>query len=196
MSFKLGITGSMGSGKSTVSNMFIDIGIPVWDADKEVHETYKNGGSGYTALVSLYPKLENNKGINRTLLTNMIKNKEITLKDLEDLIHPILSFNRYSFINKNLDKEIIGFDIPLLFETKADLWLDSVLVVSCSKKTQMARLLRRPTMTKEKLKILLSRQEQVSSKERKYEFTIDSEKEFEEMKGDVINVIRLIKMKL
>ena len=186
----------MGSGKSTVSNMFVDNGVPVWDADEEVHKTYKNGGSGYSALVSLYPKLESDKGIDRGLLTNMIKNKEVTLRELEKLIHPILSFNRYSFINRNSDKAIIGFDIPLLFQTKADLWLDSVLMVSCSKRTQMVRLLKRPTMTKEKLRILLSRQGQVSHKEERCEFIIDSEKELEEMKEDVIKVIKSIKMKL
>ena len=185
----------MGCGKSTVSNMFVDNGVPVWDADEEVHNTYKNGGLGYRALVALHPKLESKEGIDRTLLTNMIKKKEITLKDLETLIHPILSSNRKSFIKKNSDKAIIGFDIPLLFETKADLWLDSVLIVSCSKKTQMARLLNRPNMTKEKLEILLSRQNQVPHKKKKYEFAIDSEKFFEEMKGDVMKVIKLIEMK-
>ncbi len=186
----------MGCGKSTVSDMFVDHGVPVWDADEEVHNTYRNGGLGYSALVGLHPKLESKEGIDRTLLTNMIKNKEITLKDLEELIHPILSFNRKSFITSNSDKAIIGFDIPLLFETKADLWLDSVLIVSCSKKTQMARLLSRPNMTKEKLEILLSRQNQVTHEKKKYEFAIDSERLFGEMKMDVKKVIKLIKMKL
>ena len=196
MPFKLGVTGSMGCGKSTVSDIFADNGVPVWDADKEVHRTYKNGGHGYMSLVSLHPKLENKEGIDRELLSTMINNKEITLKELEQLIHPILSVNRNNFIEKNSDKSIIGFDIPLLFETKADLWLDSVLVVSCSKKTQMQRLLKRPNMTKQKLKLLLSRQSQTSDKEKNYEFAIDSGKDFEEMKEDVIKVIKLIKLKL
>ena len=186
----------MGCGKSTVSDMFADNGVPVWDADKEVHRTYKNGGHGYISLVSLYPKLENKEGIDRELLSIMINNKEITLKELEQLIHPILSVNRHNFIEKNSDKSIIGFDIPLLFETKADLWLDSVLVVKCSKKTQMERLLKRPNMTKQKLKFLFSRQSQSSYKEKYYEFAIDSGKDFKEMKEDVIKVIKLIKLKL
>ena len=186
----------MGCGKSTVSNMFVDNGVPVWDADKEVHNTYKNGGLGYNALVALHPKLESKEGIDRTLLTNMIKNKEVTLKEVEMLIHPILSFNRKSFITRNSDKAIIGFDIPLLFETKADLWLDSVLIVSCSKEIQMARLLNRPNMTKEKLEILLSRQNQMPHEKKKHEFSIDSEYVFEQMKEDVMKVIKLIKMKL
>ena len=196
MAFKLGITGFMGCGKSTVSDIFIEYGISVWDADKEVHNTYKNGGLGYNALVELHPKLENNEGIDRTVLTNMIEKKEITLKVLELLIHPILSCNRRRFIAKNSDKAIIAFDIPLLFETKAELWLDSVLVVSCSEKTQMTRLLKRPEMTQEKLNILLLRQNQVAAEKKNYEFAIDSEKQFEEMKGDVIKVIKLLMMKL
>ena len=196
MPFKLGITGSMGCGKSTVCDMFVDSGVPVWDADKEVHKTYKKGKEGYKALVSLHPKLENNDSIDRVLLSNMIRNNEITLKRLEKVIHPILSSNRDNFITENSDKAIIGFEIPLLFETRADLWLDSVLIVSCSKETQMSRLLKRPKMTEEKLEILLLRQNQVPSEEKNYEFAIDSEKGFEEMKGDVIKVIRLIKAKL
>tara|TARA_A100001015_G_scaffold240632_1_gene274442 strand:+ start:1561 stop:2121 length:561 start_codon:yes stop_codon:yes gene_type:complete len=186
----------MGCGKSTVSDIFADNGVPVWDADKEVHRTYKNGGHGYMSLVSLHPKLENKEGIDRELLSTMIFNNEITLKELEQLIHPILSVNRYNFIENNSDKTIIGFDIPLLFETKADLWLDSVLVVKCSKKTQMERLLKRPNMTKQKLKFLFSRQSQSSYKEKYYEFAIDSGKDFKEMKEDVIKVIKLIKSKL
>ena len=196
MAYKLGITGFMGSGKTTVSDILVNQGIPVWDADKSVHKLYKYGGLGYQALTKRYAKLENNVAIDRKQLTTMIKNGEITLQLIEALIHPLLQMEREKFINKKKTEAIIAFDIPLLFQTNAQRWLNSVLVVSCSKATQMKRLLKRPNMSQDKIDVLLDRQNRDLHLMNKYDFSINSEKEFNLMKKDVISVIRIIREKI
>ena len=137
----------MGVGKTTVASIFNKNQIPVWNADETVHKIYEKGGSGYNALTDKIPILKNKVGIDRDQLMEMIQKKKITIQLLEEIIHPLLLSERMKFIKKNKTSEIIVFDIPLLFETKADSWLDAVLVVYCSKDTQMKRLQKRKKAT-------------------------------------------------
>ena len=137
--FTLGITGYIGMGKSTVSSIFSEKDIPVWDADKVSHKIYEKDGSGYKALTVKFPQLENDNGIDRNDLSEMLQKKLMTLEELESIIHPLLFIERERFITNNLNQPLIVFDIPLLFETKADSWLDEVILVTCSKKNVMEK---------------------------------------------------------
>ena len=148
MTIKIGITGSMGMGKTTVSLMFKKNGIKVWNADLEVHKLYENGNEGYKNIVSLYPQLKDEIEIDRKKVSNLIRQKIIELKKIEEIIHPLLKKSRLKFIKENEKEKIIAFEIPLLYETGANKWLDYIISVYCSKKTQMQRLYERKNFNK------------------------------------------------
>ena len=191
--FKLGITGYIGMGKSTVSSIFSEKDIPVWDADKVSHKIYEKDGSGYKALTIKFPQLENDNGIDRNDLSEMLQKKLINLKELESIIHPLLLIERERFVTNNLNQPLIVFDIPLLFETKADSWLDAVMLVTCSKKNQMERLRKRKNYTEEKVDLLIARQNKCVERKRKPTYIIDTNKNYNDMQKDVLGVLNLIK---
>ena len=191
--FKLGITGYIGMGKTTVSSIFSEKNIPVWDADKAAHKIYEKDGAGYKALTIKFPQLENDSGIDRNDLSEMLQKKLITLEELESIIHPLLFIEREKFIKNNRNQPLIVFDIPLLFETKADGWLDAVMVVSCSKKNQMARLRKRKNFTEEKINLLIARQKKCIGRKRKTTYLIDTNKNYNDVQQDVLSILYLIK---
>ena len=191
--FKLGITGYIGMGKTTVSSIFSQKDIPVWDADQVAHKIYEKDGSGYKALTIKFPHLENDSGIDRNDLSEMLQKKLINLEELESIIHPLLFIERQKFITNNLNQPLIVFDIPLLFETKADSWLDAVMLVTCSKKTQLERLRKRKNYSEEKVALLIARQNQCVERKRKSIYIIDTDKDYNDMQEDVLGVLNLIK---
>ena len=191
--FKLGITGYIGMGKSTVSSIFSGKDIPVWDADKVAHKIYENDGSGYKALTIKFPQLKNDKGIDRKDLSEILQKKLMNLQELESIIHPLLFIERERFITNNLNQPLIVFDIPLLFETKADSWLDEVILVTCSKKNQMERLRKRKNYTEEKVDLLIARQNKCVERKRNPTYIIDTNKNYNDMQKDVLGVLNLIK---
>ena len=142
MTIKIGITGSMGMGKTTVSLMFKKNGIKVCNADLEVHKLYENGNEGYKNIVSLYPQLKDEIEIDRKKVSNLIRQKIIDLKKIEEIIHPLLKKSRLKFIKENEKEKIIAFEIPLLYETGANKWLDYIISVYCSKKHKCKGCLR------------------------------------------------------
>ena len=182
-------------GKTTVSSCFVEQNIPLWDADKNVHRIYEKGGLGYNALIGKFPTLINDVAIDRDQLSQMIQKKETTLDVIESIIHPLLSLERKKFIARHHQQPILAFDLPLLFETKADLWLDAVLLVTCSRKTQKKRLLNRKNLNGEKIKMLISRQNRYAGRRDKCHFIINSDKVLDDMKKDVLSVIKKIKDK-
>ena len=137
MTIKIGITGSIGMGKTTVLLMFKKNGIKVWNADIEVHKLYENGNEGYKNIISVYPQLKDGIEIDREKVSNLIRQKKIDLRKIEEIIHPLLNTSRLKFIEENQIEKIIAFEIPLLFETGANKWLDYIISVYCSKKTQI-----------------------------------------------------------
>lgn len=157
MTHYLGLTGSMGMGKSTTAQMFRDAGVPVWDADASVHRLYAKGGAAVPLFRDIFPDAIIDDAIARDKLKDMIAADPSILDKIEHIVHPLVAADRLEFIAAN-DAAILVFDIPLLFETGADSWLNSVLVVTAPPDVQRARILARPGMTLAHLDSILARQ--------------------------------------
>ena len=193
MTIKIGITGSIGMGKSTVSSIFRNNNIKVWDADSEVHTLYKRGKEGYNAIISIYPELQDKVEINRKKVSYLLREKKIDLKLIEKIIHPLLIKSREKFIKKNEREKILIFDIPLLYETKAQIWLDYVITVFCSKKNQIKRLKKRDDFDTSKINYLLSKQIPVNKKNKKADFVIDTDQNMQQVEKQVVNIIKTMR---
>ncbi len=157
MTWKLGLTGSIGMGKSTTAAMFRDEGVPVWDADATVHKLYAKGGAAVLPIGQEFPDAIVDGTVDRDQLKQIIAKDAGVLPKLEAIVHPLVAADRAEFLDTN-KAELVVFDIPLLFETGADRWLDSVLVVTCPSEVQAKRVLDRGTMSSEQFQMILSRQ--------------------------------------
>ena len=193
MVIKIGITGSIGMGKSTVSSIFRNNNIKVWDADFEVHNLYKKGKEGYNSIISIYPELKDKVEINRKKVSNLLREKKIDLKLIEEIIHPLLIRSREEFIKKNKKDKLLIFDIPLLYETKAYIWLDYVINVFCSKKNQIKRLKQRENFDIKKINYLISKQISVNQKNKKADYVINTDQDLEQVERQVINFIKIMR---
>ena len=165
----IGITGSIGMGKSTISSMLLKIGIPVFDSDAEVGAVLNNNIKIINQIYKRWPRAivinKDKKKVNKKILADIIFK---TAKDklfLESLIHPLVQKQRDLFIKLNKNKELIALDIPLLFETKAYKICDYVLIADASNSIQRNRVLKRSNMTKQKFQLI--KKNQFSNKERK-----------------------------
>lgn len=156
MSYLLGLTGSIGMGKSTTAKMFADAGVPVWDADAAVHRLYANGGAAVAPMQKAFPTSVVDGQVSRDALRDIIDKDAAALSEIEMIVHPLLAQDRQDFRESAAD--VLLFDIPLLFETKADAWLDGIAVVSVPADVQRQRVLDRPGMTQGRLDLILSRQ--------------------------------------
>ena len=193
MAIKIGITGSIGMGKSTVSSIFRNNNIKVWDADFEVHNLYKKGKEGYNCIISIYPELKDKVEINRNKVSNLLREKKIDLKLIEEIIHPLLIRSRETFIKKNKKDKLLIFDIPLLYETKAYIWLDYVINVFCSKKNQIERLKQRENFDIKKINYLISKQISVNQKNKKADYVINTDQDLKQVERQVINFIKTMR---
>ena len=173
MSWLLGLTGSIGMGKSTTAGMFRDEGIPVWDADAAVHRFYERGGAAVAPVGAAFPEAVLDGAISREALKKIIGADPAALGRLEKIVHPLVAQDRAAFIAAN-PAPIVVVDIPLLYETGAEAWLDSVLVVSVSPETQRARVLARPGMTEAQFRAILSRQMPDEEKRRRADHLIET----------------------
>ena len=157
MTHLLGLTGSIGMGKSTTAQMFREEGIPVWDADAVVHALYAKGGAAVAPIQAVLPDAVVDQAVNRDILKEMIAEDLSVMGKLEEIVHPLVAQDRADFLANHTDALIV-FDIPLLFETSAQSWLSSVLVVTAPADVQKARVLARPGMTVDQFDRILARQ--------------------------------------
>jgi dephospho-CoA kinase len=157
MTHYLGLTGSIGMGKSTTAQMFRDAGVPVWDADDVVHRLYAQGGAAVPAFRSVFPSAVVDGAVSRDKLKVSIAADPTALGKIEQIVHPLVAAERQAFIAEN-SAPLLVFDIPLLFETGAESWLSSVLVVTAPPEVQRGRVLARPGMTQGHLDQMLQRQ--------------------------------------
>ena len=174
MSFLLGLTGSIGMGKSTTADMFREAGVPVWDADATVAKLYGKGGAAVAPLSALNMGLIQNDAVDREALKNWVKTDPNALNRLESLIHPLVAADRAEFIDDHAEQSLIVCDIPLLYETGADQWLDAVLVVTTDAETQKARVMERAGMDSALFDRILARQMPNSEKIARADYVIET----------------------
>ena len=155
--FRLGLTGSIGMGKSTTAAMFRDAGLPVWDADATVHRLYAKDGAAVAPLAALFPEAITDQGVDRAALKARITVDPGALKQIEAIVHPLVAADRAEFASKTVS-DIAVFDIPLLLENGYDRQMDATLLVTATSDLQRARVLARPGMTAEQVTLILSRQ--------------------------------------
>ena len=146
MTFKLGLTGSIGMGKSTTAQMFADAGCAVWDADAAVHRLYQKNGLAVAPLARVFPQAAKDDTISRDILRKIIRDTPGALKTIEEIVHPLVAADRAAFLEETT-VDIAVLDIPLLFETGGDLQMDAVVCVSVSDEEQEKRVLARGSMT-------------------------------------------------
>ena len=159
MSFILGLTGSIGMGKSTTARMFADEGLPVWDADATVHRLYQPGQPAALAIGALFPTAIDPDGqVNRATLRSLIQADPTTLDRLNAAVHPIVAADRAAFLEANKTAEILLLDVPLLYEIGLDQACDAVAVVSAPADVQRDRVLSRGQMTEAEFQTILARQ--------------------------------------
>ncbi len=157
MTHLLGLTGSIGMGKSTTAQMFRDEGVPVWDADAAVHEIYAKGGTAVPVFQKELPDAVLDGAVSRDALKDMIAADPDLIATLEKIVHPLVAQHRAAFLNAQ-DAPLVVFDIPLLFETNAQDWLTSVLVVTAPAAVQKERVMARGQMSEDLFQQILSRQ--------------------------------------
>jgi dephospho-CoA kinase len=155
--FRLGLTGSIGMGKSTTAAMFADEGIPVWDADAAVHRLYAPGGAAVAPVAALCPAALSGTAIDRAQLRAWIASDPTALTQIESVVHPLVAADRAAFV-ATATADIVLLDIPLLFENGTQSQLDATLLVTAPPALQRARVMARPGMTDAQFALLLSRQ--------------------------------------
>lgn len=155
--FRLGLTGSIGMGKSTTAALFAAEGIPVWDADASVHTLYARGGMAVAPVAALCPAALVDGAIDRSALKSWIASDPTALKRLEGIVHPLVAEDRASFLAQS-ESDIVLLDIPLLFEKGTETEMDATVLVTAPFSLQRRRVLSRPGMTEEQFSAVLARQ--------------------------------------
>lgn len=187
MTHLLGLTGSIGMGKSTTAQMFRDAGVPVWDADAAVHELYAGGGAAVAPVQAILPEAIVDGAVSRDVLKQMIADDLSVMGKLEAVVHPLVANHRAQFLAAH-NEPLLVLDIPLLFETSAQNWLSSVLVVTAPPDVQNARVLERSGMTADQFQRILDRQMPDTEKQARADHVIVTET-MDQTRKDVQNLI-------
>jgi len=157
MMFRLGLTGSIGMGKSTTAGFFRDLGCDVWDADAAVHRLYAKGGAAVDPISQVFPQAVVDGSVSRDMLRDALMANPTLFPQLEKIIHPLVAQDRFEFI-QSATTDIVVLDIPLLFETGANQAMDAVACVSVSAEEQKRRVMERGTMNEAAFEKILERQ--------------------------------------
>lgn len=186
----LGLTGSIGMGKSTVAAMFRDLGVPVFDADATVHELQGPGGALLAAIEAEFPGTTGPLGVDRPKLGAAVFGDAEALKRLEGIVHPAVAAARGDFLRVHADKPLVVFDLPLLFEKGVSEQVNAVVVVTASPEAQRERVLSRPGMTEEKFAHILALQVPDGEKVGRADYVIDTDSTLAETRQAVTNLVR------
>ena len=171
---RIGLTGSIGMGKSTTAQLFRDEGIAVFDSDAIVHELYQ--GAAVEPIAKSFPQVVENGVINRAKLADVVLKNPQALKKVEEIVHPLVWSERDKFFKTYQEKgaHIVVYDIPLLFEKGVDSSVDIIVVASATSEAQKTRVLARPGMTVEKFEVLKSKQMSDVEKRARADFIVDT----------------------
>ena len=189
----LGLTGSIGMGKSTTAQMFSDFGIPVHDADATVHRLYS--GEAAPLIEHAFPGTTNNSGVDRTLLAAKVVGDKKAMTKLEEIVHPMVRREENAFLDDARKKavDLVVLDIPLLFETEGDKRVDGIVVVTAPASVQRERVLARAGMSEDKFAKILARQYPDDKKREQADFIIDTSLEFENTRKEVGRIIEQVR---
>ena len=187
MTYRLGLTGSIGMGKSTTAQMFADEGLPVWDADAAVHRLYAKGGAAITPIGHAFPSAIVEHAVSRDRLKALISDDPYALEKIESIVHPLVAEDRAAFLS-DTDANVTVLDIPLLFETGADAQMDATVCVTVPPETQKARVMDRGTMTEEQFRTILSKQLPDKEKRARADYVIVTDT-LEHARAQVQNVL-------
>ncbi len=189
----IGLTGSIGMGKSTVAGMFERAGVPVFDADAEVRAMQGPGGELLEPIEAAFPGSTGPEGVDREALGKVVFADKKKLRQLEAIVHPAVGEKRAQFLEANKDAPLIVFDIPLLFEGGGHAAVDVILVVSAPAEIQRERVLARPGMTVEKFEHILGIQTPDAEKRKRADHVIDTGTTLEETEAQVEALIARLK---
>jgi dephospho-CoA kinase len=187
--FILGLTGSIGMGKSTVARMFAEEGVPVFDADAAVHRLQGPEGELVAEIERRFPGTTSPEGVDRGALAERVLGERLALQNLEALVHPAVAREREAFLVAHAAAPLVLLDIPLLFEAGGSRDVDKVVVVSAPEEMQRERVLRRPGMSAEKLDAILARQLPDREKRARADFVIDTSGPLDETRRAVRRIV-------
>lgn len=192
--YLVGLTGSIGMGKSETAKMFARLGVPVYDADAAVHRLYEKGGAAVSEIARLFPTAVRDGRVNREILAKELASRPDGFKALEAIVHPLVAREQMRFLEEATAKgaEMVVLDIPLLFETGGEKRMDAVVVVSAPQDIQRARVLSRPGMTPDKLDHILSRQMPDAEKRARAHFVVETDKGLDHAFKQVEHVVKAL----
>lgn len=190
----LGLTGSIGMGKSTTTAMFADLGAVVWNADDAVHRLYAPGGSAVEPVGEAFPGVVINGAVDRTRLAEALGRDETAFRRLEAIVHPLVAQGRAADLEaaRAVGTRLAVLDIPLLFETGGDKAVDAVVVVTADPAIQAERVLARPGMTRERFDAILARQMPDAEKRARADFVIDTGRGLDAARAEVEAIVATV----
>lgn len=189
----IGLTGSIGMGKSAVAAMFADEGVPVFDADAAVHKMQAAGGELVAEIEALFAGTTGPAGVDRQALGAAVLGDRDRLARLEALIHPAVARHRAAFLKEHIDADILLYDIPLLFETGGNEHVDVTVVVSAPAQVQRERVLARPGMTADRFEHILALQMNDADKRARADHIIDTGQPLADTRRDVRALVKKLR---
>ena len=192
---RLGLTGSIGMGKSTTAAMFREAGVPVYDADAAVADLYLAGGAAVAPLEAAFPGVTRDGAVDREALRQRVLGDDAAMARLNAVVHPLLGRDRVAFFARAeaAEADMVVLDIPLLFETGGHVNMDAVVVVTAPAEMQRARVLARDGMTPERLDAILSRQVADAEKRARAHFVVDTSRGLEAAREQVNEIIAVMR---
>jgi dephospho-CoA kinase len=186
----LGLTGSIGMGKSTAAKLFAEAGVPVYDADATVHKIYE--GEAAPAIEAAFPGTTVDGKVDRNRLSAKVVHDPAAIKQLEQIVHPMLGASRQKFLDdaERSGAPVVVVDVPLLFETGGEKRVDAVVVVTTSPEIQRQRILARDNMTGEKLDAILARQLPDAEKRKRADFVVDSSHGLDPVRAQIRDILQ------
>jgi dephospho-CoA kinase len=191
----LGLTGSIGMGKSTTAKLFVEAGVPVYDADAAVHKIYE--GEAAPAVEAAFPGTTVDGKVDRAKLSAKVVHDPAAIKQLEQIVHPMLGASRQKFLAEaeRSGTPVVVMDIPLLFETGGEKRVDAVVVVTTTPENQRERILARGTMTNEALDAILARQLPDAEKRKRADFVVDTSHGLDPVRAAIRDILaEVVKM--
>jgi dephospho-CoA kinase len=186
----IGLTGSLGMGKTTTSRFFAEAGVPVYDADATVHRLY--AGEAAALIEAAFPGTSGEHGVDRARLAQAVLGDAAALARLEAIVHPLVRREELHFLEtaRKAGARVAVLDIPLLFETGGDRRVDAVVVVSAPADMQRARVFERPGMSEEKFRALIAKQIPDEEKRRRADFVVDTSQGYDSARAQVHAILR------